>query len=675
MTKNIFKILKNLIKSLRRDYKRDIKYLYSFAKTSGEPGYLHKRYLFKLAVKNVLKSKSRTAFTIVGIALGVATIVFLVSFAYGLQNIVEQRLVRPTSLRMVDVQSDSTKLTLNDKAMEEISKIEGVEDVAPSISVAGSVTILGSKTDVVVLGANNKFLEYSYLDVVDGKNFSDEAEAQFKEDTKIQEEVEKVKDLIKGIESVGDVKGAFDEQAEQPAVGVAIENGKLEKFRVLDYAYIPVRQKPDTNALIVGYMTGRLSESFEGSLIWGGMYRSVDTAGKAYQLEDGEWLGKWMKIDKAPMYKREGNEYIPLYDDEAKQEIHTEKGYVGLSDIYILTTNEIADEKALQRVLGETDSVYDQPTQKEEIENVYKVEFVDDLSADAETVGATKDLEAMVSEGDEPEPLFDFAYINILKPYGKEILLSSNLVKALKKSPNELIGKEIYVDLIINNGLIPGVNAKLLSQSNKYTVVGVFKDDANPIVILPFADFKSMGVDRYSVSKVLASDATTLSRIRDDIQILGFSTQSVVDTLQQVNKLFNLIRILLGFMGVMALVVAVVGMVNTLTVSLLERTREVGVMKTLGTTNMDVTKLFLIESIFIATVGGIGGIIFGIFSGVFVNLLVFALKRTEYVSLFLVPPLLVFVMVGIAVIIGIITGIYPAKRAGKISGLDAIRNE
>jgi len=131
INKITFKDLKKIIPGLREDF------------FNGRRGRLSWVVIFRLALKNLLYGKTRTAVTVAAIAVGAGAIVFLVSFGYGLQEIVTNRLVMPNSLKLADVQSDSTALSLSRDKAKEIRNIEGVEDFRVSVSLAGSLSMNG----------------------------------------------------------------------------------------------------------------------------------------------------------------------------------------------------------------------------------------------------------------------------------------------------------------------------------------------------------------------------------------------------------------------------------------------------------------------------------------------------------------------------------------------------
>jgi len=127
-----------------------------------------------------------------------------------------------------------------------------------------------------------------------------------------------------------------------------------------------------------------------------------------------------------------------------------------------------------------------------------------------------------------------------------------------------------------------------------------------------------------------------------------------------------------------ALSVASLGMFNTFTVSLLERTREIGLMKAIGMRSSEVKKLFLTESLFMALSGGVVGLALGFILGQILNLIVSYLsisKGLGALSVTYIPAIVVWAIMGLSFLVGVFTGFYPAQRATKISPLNALRYE
>jgi ABC-type antimicrobial peptide transport system permease subunit len=156
----------------------------------------------------------------------------------------------------------------------------------------------------------------------------------------------------------------------------------------------------------------------------------------------------------------------------------------------------------------------------------------------------------------------------------------------------------------------------------------------------------------------------------------GFQTQSLSETIEQANKIFRVIQIVLGLFGTIALVVSAIGMFNTMTVTLLERTNEIGIMRALGSSTGDLISLFLFEAALIGLLGGFVGIGFGIGAGKICNMIIntlavrFGGAETE---LFYYPYLFLIGIIVIATIIGVGSGILPARKAATMDPLEALR--
>ncbi len=149
-------------------------------------------------------------------------------------------------------------------------------------------------------------------------------------------------------------------------------------------------------------------------------------------------------------------------------------------------------------------------------------------------------------------------------------------------------------------------------------------------------------------------------------------------TVEQASKIFQGIQATLAVFGGIALVVSAIGMFNTMTVTLLERTKEIGIMRTIGASPKDIKWLFVSESIVVGFLGGLSGIAMGVTLGFVVNIML-NIAASQFggqsVSLFSFPlGFLLFIAIFSAAV-GYLTGIFPARRASQLNPLDAIRYE
>jgi len=231
---------------------------------------------------------------------------------------------------------------------------------------------------------------------------------------------------------------------------------------------------------------------------------------------------------------------------------------------------------------------------------------------------------------------------------------------------------------VVVGELLDNQDDKIESVPADYTIVGVIPEGKNPIFYIPFIDLRSLGITNYSQAKISTETQKGLPEVRQKIEAMGYVTQSVADTVSQINSLFSTARSVFALLGMVALAVAALGMFNTLTVSLLERTREVGLMKAMGMRSEEVKELFLTESMVMGFYGGILGIVLGVVAGKFLSLIltIFALSRgAGVINISHVPFYFIVLIAVLSLGVGIATGIYPARRATKISALNALRYE
>jgi putative ABC transport system permease protein len=182
--------------------------------------------------------------------------------------------------------------------------------------------------------------------------------------------------------------------------------------------------------------------------------------------------------------------------------------------------------------------------------------------------------------------------------------------------------------------------------------------------------FPSLSVRAKSPSQVEALEAS--------IKSMGFNAFSLLDASKSLRTFFSVFDLLLGIFGSLALAVATLGIVNTLVMAILERRREIGVLKALGAADTDVQQLFFVEAGVMGLLGGFLGVFFGwllgraITFGTNVYLKRQALNPIELSS---VPWWLIVAAIVFAVLVSLAAGLYPASRAAKLNPVDALRYE
>ena len=155
---------------------------------------------------------------------------------------------------------------------------------------------------------------------------------------------------------------------------------------------------------------------------------------------------------------------------------------------------------------------------------------------------------------------------------------------------------------------------------------------------------------------------------------LGYNAYSNTEWLQSEQEQMATIQLVLGAIGAVSLVVAAIGITNTMMMSIYERTKEIGVMKVLGCDLRNIRSLFLMEAGFIGFIGGVVGLALSFGLSGAINKAVRASGQYES-GISYIPAWLVLLSLVFAVLVGMVAGFFPARRAMKLSPLAAIRNE
>lgn len=260
---------------------------------------------------------------------------------------------------------------------------------------------------------------------------------------------------------------------------------------------------------------------------------------------------------------------------------------------------------------------------------------------------------------------------------GYEAIISSAGAKLFDLDNEEIIGKEVLLTLMVKKVNEDGTeDVAVVERPENYKIVGVVDDENTSYVYVPLQTLADMVITKYDRAKVKVASQEAMNGVRDWIIDRGFLVSALSDTIDQVNKIFNIIQIILFAFGFIALVVSAIGMFNTMTIALLERINEIGIMRSIGITRKDIKFIFLVEAILMGFLGGIGGISVGYIAGQSVNVGINILAKSlggRTLDLFFSPLWFVGVIVIFSTFVGFFTGIYPSFKAAKLNPLDALR--
>ena len=178
----------------------------------------------------------------------------------------------------------------------------------------------------------------------------------------------------------------------------------------------------------------------------------------------------------------------------------------------------------------------------------------------------------------------------------------------------------------------------------------------------------------YENAKVKCVDVDAVAAVQEAITEMGFDNNSMNDSREYMQKQALAIQLVLGGLAGFSLLVAAIGIANTMIMSIYERTREIGVMKVIGAEVRDIRVMFLLEAGMIGLLGGILGVALS-FGGswAFNNFAAGAMGAGSKLSV--IPLWLVLVALGFSILVGVVFGFLPANRAVKISALEAIKHD
>ncbi len=262
-----------------------------------------------------------------------------------------------------------------------------------------------------------------------------------------------------------------------------------------------------------------------------------------------------------------------------------------------------------------------------------------------------------------------------------KIVVSTAALKLFNLEIDEAIGKKAKFSLNMprisedaNPKSTEDVDIKDLDKI--YEIAGVVDDSSKSYAFMPIDSVENIEIPYYTQVKINAKTQEVVGEVKGQLEKMGFAPTAVSDTISDTDRIFQAIQIILSVFGAVALIVSAIGMFNTMTIALLERTQEIGIMKALGASRRDIWKLFLAESVIIGFLGGFFGIMIG-FGGTYavnagINYLAKSLGGQE-VNMFYTPAAFVIFIIVFSSVVGFITGLYPAKRASNLSPLEALR--
>ncbi|HTQ59373.1 MAG TPA: FtsX-like permease family protein [Candidatus Solibacter sp.] len=302
-------------------------------------------------------------------------------------------------------------------------------------------------------------------------------------------------------------------------------------------------------------------------------------------------------------------------------------------------------------------------------------------------------------------------------PNADEAILQIELAKELSPQTSSLIGKELIVRYAEREAIPPqsepgkgggesadtgGGGFSIVPREKKLRIVGIVETEpaagfggfGSGRLLIPLEVASTLRVAQvndlrdavratnkkpsYASLTVRAKSPTQVEGIETAIKDMGFGTFSLLDATRNLRLFFTIFDLLLAIFGSLALAVATLGIINTLVMAILERRREIGILKALGAADRDVKQLFFVEAGVMGLLGGVLGAGLGWFIGKIVTWgtnLYLHRQNLPSAHVFSVPWWLVLGAIAFAVIVSLAAGLYPASRAARLNPVEALRYE
>ncbi|MBI3662595.1 MAG: ABC transporter permease [Acidobacteria bacterium] len=299
-------------------------------------------------------------------------------------------------------------------------------------------------------------------------------------------------------------------------------------------------------------------------------------------------------------------------------------------------------------------------------------------------------------------------------PDAEEVIVQMQFAKTLAEKPETLLGQEVTLRYAERQAMgaagagagEPGdseaASFSVVRRERKVRVAGIIESE-------PFAGMRGFGrggifipiglaeklrpvgmssvrelmrtsgnTTTYQTLMVRMSSPTQVQAAEKAIEKMGFSTFSMMEAMRSLRRFFAVLDLFLGIFGSLALAVASLGIINTLVMAILERRREIGIMKALGASDRDVRRLFFAEAGTMGFLGGVLGVVMGWAIGKAINFganIWLARQELPPEKIWSVPWWLVAGAIGFAVAVSLVAGLYPASRAAKLDPVQALRYE
>ncbi len=250
------------------------------------------------------------------------------------------------------------------------------------------------------------------------------------------------------------------------------------------------------------------------------------------------------------------------------------------------------------------------------------------------------------------------------------------------------------IRLVLSKWTSDGIEIKKTINVRVVGIISESRNESDYTMYMPLSDLNTInewGIGRrinrtkdgFQMALVNVSEVKSVLEISNQIKELGYQANTPQEFVQGINSFFVILQFVFGGVGAVALLVAAIGIANTMAMAILERTREIGLMKAVGATNRDVLSIFLGEAAGIGFIGGLGGTLLGWGGSLVLNYLLMGYLASQAASsggtmptgASSTPIWLPLFSLAFATLVGLLSGLYPALRAATLLPVTALKYE
>ncbi len=305
-----------------------------------------------------------------------------------------------------------------------------------------------------------------------------------------------------------------------------------------------------------------------------------------------------------------------------------------------------------------------------------------DISADYITRSGGKKMTGALNvynPGQKPEIVAGQAGATL--PSG-QVLLSDDYLEPLKfSSANAAIGKAITVQVGQTNNKAKQFTYKVAAVTTKSELAvsfdppGVYISEADATGIDTYVHAGTPAIGRLPTLIAVGDGQVTTEILKKQLEDAGFVARTSKDLQSFLNQIIQVLQVIILVFGFITLVASFFGVVNTQYISVLERTREIGLMKALGMRRSAVSWLFIIEAAWIGFIGALLGSVTAIAVGTVLNPIISKQLSFGDESLLVFEPVQVLALIGFLMLITATAGLMPARKAARLDPIEALRTE